>query len=42
MTLGGVSILAVGDLYQLSPVGQPWLFTIVSDTVVQICGSGSL
>ena len=28
---GGVSILAVGDLYQLPPVGQPLLFSPVSD-----------
>ena len=33
---GGVSILAVGDLYQLPPVGQAPLFSTVSDS------SGSL
>ena len=35
---GGVSILAVGDLYQLPPVGQAPLFSTVSDCY----GSGSL
>ena len=36
VTFGGVSILAVGDLYQLPSVGQPLLFSTVSDTIVQI------
>ena len=36
---GGVSILAVGDLYQLPPVG---LFSTVSDSCAQLYGSGSL
>ena len=36
---GGVSILAVGDLYQLPPVGQAPLFSTVSD---RLYGSGSL
>ena len=39
---GGVSILAVGDLYQLPPVGQAPLFSTVSDCYAQLCGSGSL
>ena len=36
---GGVSILAVRDLYQLPPVGQAPLF---SDSCAQLYGSGSL
>ena len=39
---GGVSILAVGDLYQLRPVGQAPLFSTVSDCYAQLYGSGSL
>ena len=39
---GGVSILAVGDLYQLPPVGQAPLFSTVSDCCAQLYGSGSL
>ena len=39
---GGVSILAVGALYQLSPVGQAPLFSTVSDCYAQLYGSGSL
>ena len=39
---GGVSILAVGDLYQLPPVGQAQLFSTVSDCYAQLYGSGSL
>ena len=39
---GGVSILAVGDLYQLPPVGQAPLFSNVSDCYAQLYGSGSL
>ena len=39
---GGVSILAVGDLYQLPPVGQAPLFSPVSDCYAQLYGSGSL
>ena len=37
---GGVSILAVGDLYP--PVGQSPLFSTVSDCYAQLYGSGSL
>ena len=39
---GGVSILAVGDLYQLPPVGQPALFDTVTDAYARRYGSGSL
>ena len=39
---GGVSILAVGDLYQLPPVCQTPLFRTVSDCYAQLYGSGSL
>ena len=39
---GGVSILAVGDLYQLPPVAQTPLFSTVSDCYAQLYGSGSL
>ena len=39
---GGVSILAVGDLYQLPPVAQAPLFSTVSDCYAQLYGSGSL
>ena len=42
VTFGSVSILAVGDLYQLPPVGQPQLFSKVSDGYVQLYRSGSL
>ena len=42
VTFGGVSILAVGDLYQLPPVGQALLFHPVSDCYAQLYGSGSL
>ncbi len=38
----GVSILAVGDLYQLPPVGQAPLFSSVSDCYAHLYGSGSL
>ena len=36
VTFGGVSILAVGDLSQLPPVGQPLLFSVVSDSYAQL------
>ena len=42
IVFGGVSILAVGDLYQLPPVGQAPLFSSVSDCYAQLYGSGSL
>ena len=42
VAFGGVSRLAVGDLYQLPPVGQPLLFSPVSDGYAQLNGSGSL
>ena len=42
VTFGGVSILAVGDLYQLPPVGQPLLFSVVGDSYAQLYRSGSL
>ena len=42
VTFGGVSILAVGDLYQLPPVGHPLLFSVVGDRYAQLYKSGSL
>ena len=42
VTFGGVSILAVGDLYQLPPVGQSQLFSRVGDSYAQLYRSGSL
>ena len=42
VTFGGVSILAVEDLYQLPPVGQSQLFSKVSDSYAQLYRSGSL
>ena len=35
---GGVSILAVGDLYQLPPVGQAPLFITVNECYAQLYG----
>ena len=32
VTFGGVSILVVVDLYQLPPVGQPLLFSVMGDS----------
>ena len=42
VTFGGVSILAVGDLYQLPPVGQRPVFSCVSDSYAKLYRSGSL
>ena len=42
VTFGSVSILAVGDLYQLPPVAQAPLFSTVSDCYAQLYHSGSL
>ena len=39
---GGISILAMGDLYQLPPVGQSPIFCLVSDSYTKLYGSGSL
>ena len=39
---GGVSILPVGDLYQLPAVAQAPLFSTVGDCYAQLYGSGSL
>ena len=39
MTFGGVSMLAVGDLYQLPPVSQSALFDTFSDCYTQLYGS---
>ena len=42
VTFGGVSILAVGDFYQLPPVGQRPVFSSVSDSYAKLYRSGSL
>ena len=42
IAFGGVSILAVGDLYQLPPVGQAPIFSTVSDKYASLYRSGSL
>lgn len=44
IAFGGVSVLAVGDLCQLPPVGQSQLhvFSMVRDHYAQLYGSGSL
>jgi ATP-dependent DNA helicase PIF1 len=41
-TLGNISILAVGDLYQLWPVAQPHVFAQVGDAYARLHKSGSL
>ena len=41
-TFGGVSVLAVGDLYQSPPIGQPALLDKVTDSYAQLYKSGSL
>ena len=40
-TFGGVSVLAVGGLYQLPPIGQPALLDEVTDSYAQLYKSGS-
>ena len=42
VAFSGVSILAVGDLYQLPPVGQAPIFSTVSDSYANLYRSGSL
>ena len=42
VTFGGVSVLAVGDLYQLPPIAQPALFDMKNDCYARLYGSGSL
>ncbi len=42
LMFGGVSVLAVGNLYQLPPVGQPTLFSRVRDCYAQLYGSSSV
>ena len=42
VTFGGVSILAVGDLYQLPPVCQSPVFSAVNDSYAKLYRSGSL
>ena len=39
---GNISILAVGDLFQLQPVCQLYVFGEVSDAYARVHGSGSL
>ena len=41
-TVGNIAILAVGDLYQLQPVAQPFIFDPVSDAYARLRQSGSL
>ena len=42
VAFGGVSILAVGDLYQLPPVAQSLIFNAVNDSYAKLYRSGSL
>ena len=42
LTLLVISILALGDLYQLPPVGQPAVFDTVTDAYAKLYASGSL
>lgn len=42
VTFGGISILAVGDLYQLPPVAQAPIFSTISDSYATLYRSGSL
>ena len=42
VTFGGVSVLAVGDLYQPPPIAQPALFDMMNDCYARLYGSGSL
>ena len=42
VTFGNMSILAVGDLFQLQPVAQSYVFQEVSDLYARLHGSGSL
>ena len=39
---GNVSVLAVRDLYHLTPIGQPAIFDEVTDSYAQLYKSGSL
>ena len=41
-TFGNVNILAVGDLYQLQPVAQPYVFAQVADAYACLHRTGSL